>query len=77
MAAICRTEVDRRHHQRFEAAMDLSEDEDALLVLRAGFTVLIFRLYPERPGRFFTLSEIIFVSCITCWLNSACSAMSR
>jgi hypothetical protein len=26
MAPICRTEVDRRHHQRFGTAMDLSED---------------------------------------------------
>jgi len=30
-----------------------------------------------RPGSFFTLSEIMFVSCITCWLRSACCAMSR
>jgi hypothetical protein len=28
-------------------------------------------------GSFFTLSEIIVVSCITCWLSSAYSAMSR
>jgi hypothetical protein len=31
-----------------------------------AFIVYIAALYPERPGRFFTLSEIIFVSCITC-----------
>jgi hypothetical protein len=27
VAPICRTEMDRRHHQRFGAAMDLSEAE--------------------------------------------------
>jgi putative hemolysin len=27
MAPVCRTEMDRRHHQRFRATMDLSEDE--------------------------------------------------
>jgi hypothetical protein len=28
MAPICRTQMDRRHHQRFGTAMDLSEGEE-------------------------------------------------
>jgi hypothetical protein len=34
-------------------------------------------LIPGAPGSFLTLSEMIVVSCITCWLSSAWFAMSR
>ena len=37
----------------------------------------IYRLIAEVAGSFFTLSEIIVVSCITCWLRSACLVMSH
>ena len=33
-------------------------------------------LIAELLGSFFTLSEVIVVSCMTCWLSSACFAMS-
>jgi hypothetical protein len=58
VAPIRRTEVDFRRHQRVGAAVDLSEDEDAwrggLLVLRAVFTVLVFRgPLPRASGEVF------------------------